>query len=121
MSIKEFFSNDCATNDYASNEKLLTRYYRNDYNTTKAGLIDAARTMGFNTQNVNDQFKEILFTSKNADMIVSIMTVNYYQMAVDLKITTHYFIAAGRAVKLADEYYNICNRYLNCVQKGGKN
>ena len=41
MAIKDFFSNDFGTSDFAKNERLLTRYYRNDYKATKNAVINA--------------------------------------------------------------------------------
>ena len=43
MAIKDFFSNDFGTSDFAKNERLLTRYYRNDYKTTKNAVINVAK------------------------------------------------------------------------------
>jgi hypothetical protein len=62
MAIKDFFSNDFGTSDFAKNERLLTRYYRNDYKTTKNAVINVAKKLGYEVVDTNDQFKELLIS-----------------------------------------------------------
>ena len=47
MAIKDFFSNDFGTSDFAKNERLLTRYYRNDYKATKNAVINTINSIIF--------------------------------------------------------------------------
>ena len=47
MGFKEYFSNDFTTSDDAKHEELVTRYYRNDYQTVKAVIIDVAKNLGY--------------------------------------------------------------------------
>ena len=121
MGFKEYFSNDFTTSDDAKHEELVTRYYRNDYQTVKAVIIDVAKNLGYEVEDVNDQYKEILLTSPKSEVIVSIIQLQFYEMAVDFKITTHYLISRARGIKEIAELYHRFNGRLNLKAKGNKN
>lgn len=121
MGFKEYFSNDFYTSDDAKQDELVTRYYRNDYQTVKAVIIDVAKSLGYEIEDVNDQYKEILLTSPRSEIIVSIIQLQFYEMAVDFKITTHYLISRGRGIKEIAELYNRFTGRLNLKGKGNKN
>jgi hypothetical protein len=121
MAIKDFFSNDFGTSDFAKNERLLTRYYRNDYKVTKNAVINVAKKLGYEVVDTNDQFKELLISGMTSDITISIIAVSYYEMAVDLHIVTHYLLSMGRGINHIEEFYNELDRNLTFIHKGARN
>lgn len=117
--IKGFFSNNFESNmieglDYA------THYYGNDYNTSKDAVIRVAKSLGYKVTNVDDQYKEILAVSRtHGEIIITLFVQSYYETAIDLKVTTHYVISAGRTKKKAVAFYDLLDRALTLKRKGG--
>ena len=105
MAIKNFFSNDFGTSDFAKNERLLTRYYRNDYKSTKNAVMNVAKKLGYEVVDANDQFKELLLSGMTSDITVSIISVSYYEQAIDLHIITHYLLSMGRGIGHIEDFY----------------
>ena len=121
MAIKNFFSNDFGTSDFAKNERLLTRYYRNDYKSTKNAVINVAKKLGYEVVDANDQFKELLLSGMTSDITVSIISVSYYEQAIDLHIITHYLLSMGRGIGHIEDFYAELDRNLNFIHKGVRN
>lgn len=117
--IKKFFSNNFETNTSLDSDST-THYYASDYNHTKDAVIAVAKKMGYDVMNIDDKYKEILFASRrHGEVIVTIATMSFYENAVDMKVSTHYFIARGRAEKIAIKMYNEINRLITLKRKGG--
>lgn len=120
MGIKAFFSNSFETTD--TNEvDYTTHFYANDYNTSKNAVISVGKQLGYKMTNVDDRYKEILLVSRtHGELIVTLNTLSSYEHSVDIKVTTHYVIAAGRAKKKAATFYEGLNRQLYLKRKGGE-
>ena len=117
--IKNFFSNSFETSDNLDKE-YATHYYRNDYSTIKDAIKSVAHKMGYDVTNVDDQYKELLLASRTkGEMIITITSLSYYENAIDIKATTHYVIACGRAKKRVKEFYETINKTLNLKRIGG--
>ncbi len=120
MAIKDFFSNDFITDDFAQNEMLLTHYYRNDLKTVKNAVIDVAKKMGYDVEDVNDKFNEILITDLHSEITISLVEISYYEIATDLHIITHYLLSRARGIKHISEFYTELDRQLYILRKGGR-
>ena len=118
--IKTFFSNNFETTE-TNEAEYTTHYYANDYNTTKNAVIAVGKQFGLKMTNVDDRYKEILLVSRtNGELIVTLNTISSMEHSVDIKVTTHYVIAAGRAKKKAKQFYEELNRQLYLKRKGGE-
>lgn len=117
--LKQFFSNNFETN--LEEGEYGTHYYANDYNTSRNAVIDAGKKLGYNVTNVDDTYKEVLIVSRTkGELIVSLTSLSYFETAVDIKVTTHYMIAAGRCKKKVLEFYEVLDHFLTLKRKGGK-
>ena len=83
MSFLDNFRNDFTTSDNAKSDELLTRYFRNDYNSTKKAILEVCDKLKYTIVNVNDDYKEFLISSSRSEIIISVIAVGYYEMAVD--------------------------------------
>lgn len=120
MGIKTFFSNSFETLD-TNEAEFTTHYYANDYNTSKNAVVSVGKQLGYKMTNVDDRYQEILLVSRtHGELIVTLNTLSSYEHSVDIKVTTHYIIACGRAKKKASQFYNALNRQLTLKRKGGE-
>lgn len=117
--LKQFFSNNFETN--LEEGEYGTHYYANDYNTSRNAVVDAGKSLGYTVTNIDDTYKEVLIVSRTkGELIVSLTSISYYETAIDIKVTTHYVVAAGRCKKKVLEFYEILDRFLTLKRKGGK-
>jgi hypothetical protein len=118
MSFLDNFRNDFTTSDNAKSDELLTRYFRNDYNSTKKAILEVCDKLKYTIVNVNDDYKEFLISSSRSEIIISVIAVGYYEMAVDLKINTKYLISMGRGLQEIGKFYAELEKSLNMIRKG---
>lgn len=116
MAFGDFFSNDFETKEKHPNSKLVTRNYKGDYNKVKAIICEVLRDMGFEIEEVNDQYKEIRAATPRQEMIVSLFSVSYFNQAVDVKVNTNYLISCGRGLKLIVKFYESLDKELMKVE-----
>lgn len=118
--LKTFFSNHFETT-YSADSQSATHYYSNDYRSTKEGIIAAGKELGYKMTNIDDRYKEMLLISHTGgELIFTLTSISYYETAVDMKVTTHHIIPAGRAKKKAIRIYEELNRLLTLKREGGE-
>ena len=120
MAIRDAFSNNFETSDNHEIRKLQTHYYQNDYEITKQAVIKTAIDFGCVKEYESEEFKELFFTFKKGDLIITLSNNSYYITGVDIKINTNFVLAFKRPVKIIDEFYASLDKKLTLKRVGGE-
>lgn len=120
MGLAEYFLNDFETSNNPSDRRLCSRYYNNDYYMVQNTISSVFNSAGYKLMHVDNNYHEMLFQSKKAQLIVTLSEMSMYEIKVDIKINTTFFIPLKRGVKIIDELYNLLDRRLTLKFKGYK-
>jgi|LGOV01.1.fsa_nt_gb hypothetical protein len=96
MGIKTFLSNNAETRELHSNPELRSRYYKTTFKKVKALIEEYCEKHGIVVVNVDETHGEMFLQTTKYHMIASIIQVNPFETAVDLKVQTYQLI--GRNV-----------------------
>lgn len=118
MALKDLFTKQIATSEYGTNPDLITSYYRNDYQTVKNCLLDIAKSMEYNVEHIDDHYKEIFLQGKTSHLIISMVSISYYETAIDLEVHTYWTLSKKRGQKIIASIYQKCQGKLNFKGKG---
>jgi len=79
-----------------------TVYYRNTYDQVKAAVYAAAKTIGMEVKNHNDNHKEFLLKHGGVEIIVTAFNITILETAVDLVVMTP-LMTSGK--KVAEKFF----------------
>ena len=120
MSLKKVFSNSFETASVGTDEVLLTHIYANDYDHTKDAVLSVLKQLDYMVEDINDEYKEILASKSNVELIITLFNNTYYETSVDMKVTTTYAIPFGRGYKAIKAVYDALPRLLTLKNVGNK-
>ena len=120
MSLKKVFSNSFETSAVGTDEVLLSHLYANDYDQTKEAVLSVLKNQGFVVEDINDDYKEILASKSNVEVIITLFNNTYYETSVDIKVTTSYLIPFGRGYKIIKAIYDALPRFVTIKNIGAK-
>lgn len=118
MSLKKIFSNSFETASVGTDDTLMTHIYANDYIKTKEAVLAILKKQGYIVEDVNDEYKEILASKPNVELIITLFNNTYYETSVDVKCTTSYIIPFGRGYKAIRAIYNDLPQYVQIKNVG---
>jgi hypothetical protein len=108
--MKHFFSNDFETRESHELAELKTHYYRARYDDIKDTILRLAKERGMTVRSIDDKHKEIYLQSTRFHLILILVNPNPAETAVDMKITTYYFIGMKRGIKIISDFYQYLDK-----------
>ena len=67
----DMFKTHFESGERATDEVLMTHYYKNNYQQTKAGLLEVAKELDFNVAFEDDIRQELMLKRKDCEVIVT--------------------------------------------------
>lgn len=119
MSFSELFKNSFETTNKASDHRLLSHTYSNDYRTVQNTISSAFNNVGIKLINVDNKYHEMYFEHKKYDLIMTLTELSMYEVKVNIKLNTHYLLPFKRPLSIIEQLYKILDAKLNLKYKGG--
>jgi hypothetical protein len=105
MGFFSIFQTVAESKELHSDPQLRSRYYKANYRTVKAHVIEHAKTLQLDVRSVDDEHREIFLQGSRYHIIVSIVQVNPIETSVDFKVEFYGLIGRGRPKKTILAFY----------------
>ena len=100
MGFMDMFKTHFESGERATDEVLMTHYYKNNYQQTKAGLLEVAKELDFNVAFEDDIRQELMLKRKDCEVIVTMVKINPIETTVDFTVNTAGLISFGKGKKV---------------------
>lgn len=120
MALEDYFLNNFETSNNPKDKRLCSRYYGNDYYATQNTISSVFNNAGFKLKYVDNNYHEMLFESKKAQVIVTLSEMSMYEIKVDIKINTSFIFPMKRGVKMIDQLFTMLDKRLTLKFRGYK-
>ena len=112
MGVMSFFNNTAESKELHSEVALRSRYYKTNYQKSKAVVIEYAGTINANVRNIDDVHREVFLQHNRFHIIVSFVQINPYETSVDFKVEYYGLIGMNRPVKRILDFYAYLDKNL---------
>ena len=112
MGFMDMFKTHFESGERATDEVLMTHYYKNNYQQTKAGLLEVAKELDFNVAFEDDIRQELMLKRKDCEVIVTIVKINPIETTVDFTEYTAGLISFGKGKKVIQSLYQALDKRL---------
>lgn len=112
MGFMDLFRTHFESGEKATDEALMTHYYKNNYQQTKAGLVEAAKELSFELTFEDDQRQELVLKRKDCEVIVTVVKINPIETTVDFTVNTPGIISFGKGKKIIASLYQALDKRL---------
>ena len=100
MGFMDLFKTHFESGENATDEALMTHYYKNNYQQTKAGLLEVAKELEFTIAFEDDVRQELVLKRKDCEVIVTLVKITPIETTVDFTVNT-----AGKGKKIIQSLY----------------
>jgi hypothetical protein len=112
MVLLSFLSPLAETKELHCDAPLRSRYYKTNYNKTKATLLEFAEQKNWTVRNVDDEHRELFLQGSKFHVIVSMVQVTPYETSVDFKVEFYTLVGFNRPRKMITELYQYLDKQL---------
>ncbi len=112
MSISSFLNNGAETRELHQVTGLRSRYYKTNYQKSKARVLEYAKTLECEVKNINDEHKEIFIQGRKFHIIFSFVQVNPIETSIDMKFEQYGLMGMHRPRKKIIEIYKYLDTHL---------
>lgn len=112
MKLKYIFSNNYNTSEFEQDKQLKPHYYQNSYEDVKYAVSNFARSNELRVETVDDRYGEILLTSSNIFLTVTLSEYSARLVSVNLTLSTKYTLPFGRGIKFINNLYRFLDSKL---------
>ena len=112
MGFFSFIGNTAETSELHSDVELRSRYYKTNYQKTKAVVIEYAEKNKITVRHIDDQHREVFLQGDRFHIIVSMVQVNPIETSVDFKVEQYSLLGLNRPKKRILTFYQYLDQSL---------
>lgn len=112
MGFMDLFKTHFESGEKATDEALMTHYYKNNYQQTKAALVEVAKELELTIAFEDDKRQELVLKRKDCEVIVTIVKINPIETTVDFTVNTAGIISFGKGKKIIQSLYQALDKRL---------
>lgn len=112
MGVMDLFKTHYESGERATDEVLLTHYYKNNYQQTKTALLEVAHELEFTLVFEDDTRQELMLKRKDCEVIVTVVKITPIETTVDFTVNTYGIIGFGKGKKVIRSLYQALDKRL---------
>ena len=112
MGFMDLFKTHFESGENATDEALMTHYYKNNYQQTKLGLLEVAKELEFSIAFEDDVRQELVLKRKDSEVIVTLVKITPIETTVDFTVNTAGVISFGKGKKVIQALYQALDKRL---------